>query len=145
MRDRIRAKALCVVSRGDDILVSRDVDPDGEAYYRPLGGGIEFGETSEDAVKREFEEELDADLVDVERLGILENHFTWGDQRGHEFDVVFDAAFADESLYEREELAAYEAAFDEHFTAEWRALEELVAGDEPLYPDGLAALCQERA
>lgn len=145
MRDRIRAKALCVVSDGGEILVGRNVDPDGEAYFRPLGGKIEFGERSEDAVKREFREELGADLVDVERLGVLENHFTYGGERGHEFDVVFDAAFADDALYERDELDAYEAEIDERFTAEWRALEELVAGDEPLYPEGLAALCQDRA
>ena len=145
MRDRIRAKALCVVSDGEEILVSRNVGPDGEAYFRPLGGKIGFGEESEDAVKREFREELGADLVDVEHLGTLENHFAWGDQRGHEFVVVFDGAFADDALYERDELDAYEAEIDERFTAEWRALDGLVAADEPLYPDGLAALCQDRA
>ena len=145
MRDRIRAKALCVVSDSDEILVSRNVAPDGEAYFRPLGGGIEFGEASEDAVVREFGEELGAELVDVEQLGILENRFTYGDERGHEFVVVFDGAFADESQYEHDELAAYEAEVDERFTAEWYPLDALVAADEPLYPEGLAALCQDRA
>ena len=145
MRDRIRAKALCVVSDGGEILVGRNVAPDGEAYFRPLGGKIEFGEASEDAVKREFREELGADLVSVERLGILENHFTYGDERGHEFVVLFDGAFADDALYERDELDAYEAEIDERFTAIWKPLDNLVAADEPLYPDGLAALCQDRA
>ncbi|WP_232700804.1 NUDIX hydrolase [Halobacterium wangiae] len=145
MRERIRPVALCVVSDGEEILVSRDVAPGGEAFFRPLGGGIEFWESSDDAVRREFREELGADLVAVERLGILENRFTYGDQRGHEFVVVFDGAFADDALYERDELRGYEADADERITAEWRALDALVAAEEPLYPTGLAALCQDRA
>lgn len=41
------------------------------ADWRPLGGGIEFGETAADAVVREFGEELDANVRPLHRVGVL--------------------------------------------------------------------------
>ncbi|WP_072482389.1 NUDIX domain-containing protein [Amycolatopsis australiensis] len=57
----IRPIVLGVIRRGDALLVfeGRD-DVKGETCYRPLGGGIEHGERSEDALRREFREELRA-------------------------------------------------------------------------------------
>jgi 8-oxo-dGTP pyrophosphatase MutT (NUDIX family) len=37
----------------------------GETFYRPLGGGVEFGETSA-AAAREIREEVSADVTDTE-------------------------------------------------------------------------------
>lgn len=36
------------------------------------GGGLKFGETVEDGVRREIKEELGADVVNMERLGVRE-------------------------------------------------------------------------
>ena len=47
----------------------------GSAFARPLGGGIDFGETSQDAIVREIREELGAELTDARLLGIVENIF----------------------------------------------------------------------
>jgi 8-oxo-dGTP pyrophosphatase MutT (NUDIX family) len=40
-----------LVAHGHDSVKSED-------FYRPLGGGIEFGELSEAALRREIKEEL---------------------------------------------------------------------------------------
>jgi len=55
----IRPIAICVIRRRDEILVfeSRDTVKN-ETFYRPLGGGINFGEHSKDAVRREIFEEI---------------------------------------------------------------------------------------
>ena len=55
-----------------------------EIYYRPLGGGIEFGEYGIDAIQREFQEELGVDLNNLKYLFTMENIFTLNGNRGHE-------------------------------------------------------------
>ena len=74
---RIRPLALCVFRRGDKIMVARGHDAvKDQTFYRPIGGGINFGERGADAVIREVREELDAEVVDVVYLGAFENIFS---------------------------------------------------------------------
>jgi ADP-ribose pyrophosphatase YjhB (NUDIX family) len=136
----IQAKALCVVRDRGEILVREYHDETAdERFCRPLGGTIEFGEYSDDAVKREFCEELDAELADVRRLGLLENVFEFRGEPGHEFVVVYDGRFADETLYDRDAIPAYEPEFDTEFEAVWKPLSAF-DGEETLYPAGLLDL-----
>ena len=74
----------------------------------------------------------------MEWLGTLENLFTCDGQPGHEIVLIFDAVFADRTLYDRPVLHGYEAgAVCEAFTAEWKTLEELESGPARLVPEGL--------
>jgi ADP-ribose pyrophosphatase YjhB (NUDIX family) len=131
---------------GDRILVSRDYDSvEQDYYYRPLGGGIEFGETSRDAIVREIREELGAEIEDVRWLGTLENIFTLEGERGHEIILVYDATFVDRSLYTREVLVGHEHEADTTFHAEWKSLDELEDGTARFVPEGLSALIKEWA
>ncbi|MEV6647398.1 NUDIX hydrolase [Amycolatopsis sp. NPDC051371] len=133
----IRPLALAVIWRDDALLVfeGRDDFKD-ETYYRPLGGGVEFGESSKDALKREFVEELDAEIKVGKRLGVLENVFTWRDRPGHEIAFVYEAAFVDDGLYHREEMKI----LDDPATARWVAIEDFTNGSKILYPNGLTEL-----
>ena len=63
-RPQIRALAICLFLDGDRILVSEVRDPvKGVSFCRPLGGGIESGETGVQAVVREIREEIGAELI----------------------------------------------------------------------------------
>ena len=137
---RIRTLAIALVRRGDDILVAEGFDTiKPETFYRPLGGAIEFGERAEDALRREFREEIGAELIDVQYQFTLENLFTHQGERGHEIVLVFEAALADQALYEKERLTGHEDG-GIPFTAVWKRASDFGVGKAPLYPDGLLEL-----
>lgn len=145
----IRPIVICLFSRDGKILVAESFDPaKNEVFYRPLGGGIEFGETAVQALARELHEELGAAVHNLKYLFTLENIFTFNGQPGHEIVLVYDGAFVDESLYARPVLIGQEDPHDEgpllsqpqsslRFEAVWKTLPEIVSESRPLYPDAL--------
>ncbi|UED82197.1 NUDIX domain-containing protein [Lysinibacillus sp. CD3-6] len=61
--EQIITKAICLFRNDDLILVAEGFDEvKGEFYYRPIGGKIEFGETSAEAIQREVREEIEANI-----------------------------------------------------------------------------------
>jgi 8-oxo-dGTP pyrophosphatase MutT (NUDIX family) len=142
---RIRCIAIAVIARPRDgaLLVFDGCDPvTNDRFHRPLGGGIEVGETAEAAVRRELIEELGAELEDVALLGWVENIFTYAGRAGHEIVAVFSARLLDASLYAREELVMEENG--ERVNVRWvpRAVvrSEHNPGGPRLVPEALAAL-----
>ncbi len=137
---RLRPIALAVMRHGDRILVFEGYDPSKrERFFRPLGGGIEFGEYGRDALLREIREELGADITEPRFLGALENIFTYDGRPGHEICLVYEAAFSEPSWYERESLEGHEADGGA-FRAYWKPVAEFERGLSPLYPEGLLEL-----
>ena len=135
----IRPLALGIVWRGGDVLVFEGYDHvKAETFYRPLGGGIEFGERSQETIRREFREELGAELVDVRYVATIESIFTCNDRRGHEIILLYEAALADRSFYERDTFVVHEEG--ERLLARWMPLYRFEADGLPLYPDGLLGL-----
>ncbi|MCD2189751.1 NUDIX hydrolase [Actinomycetospora soli] len=134
----IRPLVLGVVRRGDDLLVLEGHDTvTGETFYRPLGGGIEFGELSEQALHREFREELDVSLTGVARLGVLENVFEHEGVPGHEIVVLYTASITDPAFSQRADPGPI---LDEGTPVRWLPLRDVVAGRAVLYPTGLLEL-----
>lgn len=144
-KNKIRPLALCVFRRNDEIFVSEGYDSVKDSvYYRPIGGGIDFGETSRDAVIREVREEMNADITDVRLLGYMENLFTYEGQPGHEIVAMYEARFVEPRLYEGDTFTGYEAGDESHFTVVWKPLAFFERGEAPLYPDGLLTLLQSQ-
>ena len=135
--ERIRPIAICVCRDGERILVAEYCE-NGRLYYRPLGGAIEFGERGEEAVRREFREEIASDLTDVRYLGMLENIYSIEGQRAHQIVLVYDGRLADVRLYEKEVIQGDELG--DPFKAVWKRLDEFGPGDPPVYPNGLLML-----
>jgi ADP-ribose pyrophosphatase YjhB (NUDIX family) len=135
----IRPKAVCVCRRGDSILVSDGYDRvKAQTFFGPPGGGIEFGETAAEAVRREMREEIGTELDDLVFLGVLENVFTLDGRPGHDIVFVFEARLRDTALYDRDEIALTEG--DQTSAARWFPLTAFGPGGPPLYPTGLFEL-----
>jgi 8-oxo-dGTP pyrophosphatase MutT (NUDIX family) len=119
----IRVIAICVFRHDDKILVFEAVDAvSKKPFYRPLGGSVEFGERTEDTVKREIREEIGLEATDLKLLGILESIFTHEGKTGHEIVYVYDGRLTDETAYQRESIIVTEDN-GEVLTARWRKLD----------------------
>jgi len=66
-------------------------------------GGVDFGETSRDALQREFQEEIQAELTNIRHLGCLENLFTLTVSRVTK-SLVYQCDFVDSKFYQLEQL-----------------------------------------
>lgn len=137
---RIRPLALALIRDRDRLLVAegRDTVKD-KSFYRPLGGGIEPGERSEQTVVRELAEELGVEVHPRRLLGWLENIFTYQGQPGHEIIAIWECALADPSLGSRDELWCSEPGYPP-VRVVWAPIQTLESGTAPLYPDGLMEL-----
>jgi 8-oxo-dGTP pyrophosphatase MutT (NUDIX family) len=138
-KNRVRAIAICVFRNGDRILAAEGLDEiKHQKFYRPLGGTIEFGEYSDETVRRELMEEIQAEVSDLRYLGTLENIFTYNGENGHEIIFVYDGKLTDKALYEKEILQGDELGTS--FKAVWIDLREIRPGSPALYPTGLLEL-----
>jgi ADP-ribose pyrophosphatase YjhB (NUDIX family) len=134
---RIRPLALAIIRDGERILVFEGLDRlKNQRFYRPLGGGIEFGERGADTIMRELKEEMGADVTDVRYLGTLENVFTYEDKPGHEIVLLFEARLVHAKWRAQERFECKESD-KEPFVAVWKSISELRAGPVPVYPEGL--------
>ena len=138
--NQIRPVALCVFLKNDRILVFEGHDPiKGETYYRPLGGGIEFGESGEVAVRREIREELHSEIDELKHLGFLENIFVHSGNASHEIVTIYDGVLKESGLYDQAVMEVVEAN-GEIVRAIWKRLDEFGVGKAILYPEGLLDL-----
>lgn len=133
---KIRPIALALIVHRDRIFVMECFDKvKNETFYRPLGGGIEFGETGEVALKREFIEEMNAELTSVEFLKMFENIFVFDGIEGYEIVLFYQAEFKDKDHYLQEEISCNESGVP--FIAKWVRIVKFTSSTRLLYPDGL--------
>jgi len=131
--DKIRPLALAIIRKGDKILVQPGYDSKkDQKFYRPPGGGIEFGEKGIEALKREFIEEFNSELDNINFLGFLENIFVFDGKNGHEIIMVYKADLKKESLYKEKSIKILDKG---NAYAIWEDIK--VLKDSRLYPDGI--------
>jgi len=135
--ERIRPIAICLCRDGDRLLVAEYCE-NGRLYYRPLGGAIEFGERGVETVRREFREEIAAELEDVRYIGLLENIYEFEGEHAHQIVLVYDGRLCDATLYKKDPIMGDELG--QPFKAVWKRLDEFGPGKPPVYPDGLIEL-----
>lgn len=137
----VRVKVIGVFRHQGRILVGESYDPvTKERFYCPPGGGVEFGERCEAALRREIQEELGSEIENLVLRGVLENLFTFDGRLRHEIVFVYEGELVDKSLYALDQFQAQENG--QPFMAIWLDLEELGTGALKLVPEGLLSLVQ---
>lgn len=131
---RVRAVAVGLVVRGGHVLLEEyPATRRHGVFLRAPGGGIEAGERAEEAVRREFLEELGVDVTDSSPLAVTENIFRRAGGGGHEIMHVFavTAPELDGMLVD-----ARRQVRDSHTTVGWYEIAALRSGATPVYPPG---------
>ncbi len=131
---KIRVLALGLIRDGERIFLSQGYDSTKQqTFYRAMGGGVEFGETSLVALQREFQEEIQAELTHIRYLGCLESLYTYNGEPGHEIIQLYKCDFVDPKFYQLESLVFNEGERQE--TALWVEISRLKSGELRLVPE----------
>ncbi len=128
----IRPITLGLAVKNNKLLVSEGFDKvKNETFYRCLGGGIEFLEKSSDALKREFKEEIGANIIIKDFLGVSENIFTYKGKNAHELILFYSIDISDDNYQEEYKV------IDDHgeTIAKWIDIQEFKNKSKILYPE----------
>lgn len=132
----IRPVVLGLIVRDHKVLVSEGHDPaeNNKVFYRCLGGGIEFLETAEKALKREFQEELGIDIKVKDYVTHFENIFKFNGKDGHELILVYNADMDDKDI--KDVYYIKDERQDDGKTL-WVDIDEFKNHNKIIYPEGI--------
>ncbi|NDJ18283.1 NUDIX hydrolase [Myxacorys almedinensis] len=134
----IRVIVLGLIVHHDRLFLSEGFDAvKQETFYRALGGGVEFGETCQAALQREFQEELQAELTNIRYLACLENLFTFMGEPGHELVQLYQCDFVDSYFYQNQPFTFIEG--DNQCLARWVDIDQLKSNALRLVPEDCLA------
>lgn len=142
-RSYIRTKAMAILFNAarthHAVIRWTDASKDPPDFHRLVGGSVELGERSVDAVVREIGEELGTTLLAPRLLGVLENVFVFEGESGHEIVFVYAGELADPDVIPPG--GGWFQDNGEPMFVEWRAVED--SGHLwPLYPGGVGDLAR---
>lgn len=134
----IRVIALGLHWRNGRLLAEEVCEDDGRIKgVRPLGGGVEFGESWAEAIVREFREELGIDVALSGTHAVLENIYSHEGTSGHEVAFICPITFPDDAFTGQDHIIFHEDDGGA-CVARWYDLADLdLEGGPKLYPAGL--------
>ncbi len=109
-KNKIRPIAIGIFLHEQRLLVFEGYDQVKNKYfYRPLGGGIKFGETGAEALQREIKEEIGYQIENTRYLGLIESRFMLRGEPGHEIILVYSGRFTNIEIYSKLNFLGHES------------------------------------
>ncbi len=90
-------KVYATVRDGDDFLVLEKETENGHEYQLS-GGGVDDGETLEEAVKRELKEELCVEVEIIKEIGVYDKFYRTWQYNDEKFDIQYEIHVFDTKL-----------------------------------------------
>jgi 8-oxo-dGTP pyrophosphatase MutT (NUDIX family) len=131
-----RSARIIALDSANRLLLFKYTRKAGAPFWATPGGGLEAGESFEQAAAREAAEELGVGPVELKLLWAGTAEFTWDDrliQQEERFFLLHLSGYSPtqsvKELHERENI----------LEARWWTLEELEHSRELIFPEGLSA------
>ncbi len=118
---RLNIRAAGAIIHNNKILVHRDINKD---HCCLPGGRIEIGETSEQTIKRELQEELGKDIEILNYMTTIENFFEMENKKYHEIYFLYKVEFLEEES-KKIDYAMHNVEGKEYLRYEWIDLKEI--------------------
>lgn len=90
---KLNVRAAGVLIHNGKILLHRNINSD---HYALIGGRVEIGESSDNTIKREIEEELGKNIEITGYISTIENFFEMKDSKYHEIMFVHKIEFTND-------------------------------------------------
>lgn len=135
-----RAARLILLDERGRVFLLEHTEPRGGLFWATPGGGLEPGESAEQAAHREAVEELGAAPETLERVWVLETEFPWGDRRIRQEDTYFLATLAG-LLFGHDVSATHHR--EGICRSRWWSVDEIRSSTERVYPRDLATRLDE--
>lgn len=133
----ILVKVIGLAQCEGHILAAEVLNDDGSVKgVRPIGGHVEFGESKEAALHREFMEELGTEIDITSSWRMFENMYTHEGAIGHEIILCASVGLQNEALYQQERLVFSEDSGAES-VARWFSVLDCKQNKVNLFPTGL--------
>ncbi|HVG91086.1 MAG TPA: NUDIX domain-containing protein [Alphaproteobacteria bacterium] len=134
--DSRRASRLILLDSQRRVLLFRHAGTNGEAFWAPPGGGLESGETFEQAARREACEELGLTCVTLKRAWERVTDFVYIDQPVHQHEWFFLIEGELPTLSSEVEKVHKQEGILE---MRWWTAAEIESASEPVFPEELAS------
>ena len=129
----IDQKVMLVVIHDGQLLVSKGYDKTkNQHFYRLLGGGVNFQEKAEDAIRREIREELSSEIENLKLLDVVQNIFEYDGKKGHQICFVYTGNLTNKSVFGKETIHVVEPTYEAE--AVWVPVKEILESKIPVYP-----------
>ena len=122
------------------ILLQRDKNGD----HAVIGGHVAFLETTEETLKREFLEEIHAEIAVDQLVAVQENFFMWGEKPCHQVHFYYHVHLTDDTFPREGEIAGFDQLDNLRVDLDfvWVPLEQLK--NISVYPRGIERLLEKQ-
>lgn len=110
-----------------------------ETVFIPLGGSLQFGEYSWEAIRREIRLELGEEIKNLTFIGPAEEVNRNSESPDHEILFMFEGEFSNPESYRKSRLEG-QTHEGSRFQAIWKPLRDFRRKKSRLYPEGLLDL-----
>ncbi len=129
-----------IAVRNGKVLLQK---PTNEDFYAFPGGHVEFGETNEETLVREFKEEIGADIKVGDLQWVAEVFFPWGENPCHQICLYYAIDITDEDIPKDGMFMAKEHIEGRNFDLEFHWVPIEKTAELEIYPADSAKLLPE--